>query len=187
MPTTPWSQESYLNAIWFAANAHNKEDQKIPGTDIPYVVHLTQVTMEVMGALANEIHGDGDLAIQCALLHDAIEDTHVTFEEIESTFGRPVAEGVLALTKDETLPGGKPAWMRDSLQRIKEQPHSVWIVKLADRITNLQSPPHYWKPEKIQRYYEEAHLIYQTLKDASPYLAERMRQKLDVYQQHLPS
>ena len=44
------------------------------------------------------------LAVQCALLHDTIEDTAVTFEEIVDRFGREVAEGVLSLTKDKTLP-----------------------------------------------------------------------------------
>ena len=67
---TPWSQESYIKALLFAADAHN--GQKVPGTELPYLTHLTMVSMEVVAALAVEDGLDGDLAILCALLHDVL-------------------------------------------------------------------------------------------------------------------
>ena len=75
-----------------------------------------------------------------------MEDTPATFEEISISFGLEVAEGVLALTKNQDLP--KSEQMLDSLSRIKDQPKEVKAVKLADRITNLQEPPKYWNKSK---------------------------------------
>ena len=72
-----WSQASYLKAYRFAAEAH--KGQLFPGTDLPYLMHISFVSMEIIAGLGAEKNHDGDLAIQCALLHDVIEDTDVTF------------------------------------------------------------------------------------------------------------
>jgi (p)ppGpp synthase/HD superfamily hydrolase len=151
-----WSQESYIKAYKFAAHAHRK--QKFPGTNISYIMHLSFVSMEIIAALSAEKEHDGNLAMQCAILHDTIEDTDTTFEQIKTEFSESVANGVLALTKDNSLE--KHLQMADSLRRIKEQPPEIWMVKLADRISNLQSPPDYWKQDKIIRYREEGIQIY---------------------------
>jgi len=95
--------------------------------------------MEVLMANANTEDFNVALAIQAALLHDTIEDTDTTFSEVEENFGTAVANAVLALTKNESLP--KEEQMMDSLKRIKKLPYDVWAVKMADRITNLQKPP----------------------------------------------
>lgn len=178
-----WSQESYIKAYKFAAYAHL--GQKVPGTEISYIMHLSFVCMEVIAALNAEQERDGNLAIQCALLHDTIEDTNTTFEQIQTEFGEAVANGVLALTKDNSL--DKYEQMTDSLQRIKRQPPEISMVKLADRITNLQPPPHYWKHDKVVRYRAEAISIYEALKDASPFLASRLASKIENYQVFIQS
>ena len=172
-----WSQENYIKAYKFAAQAH--QGQKIPGSEIPYIMHLSFVSMEVIAALSVEQVHDGDLAIQCAILHDTIEDTDTSFEDIKAEFGASVANGVLALTKNNSLE--KHLQMADSLRRIKEQPREIWMVKLADRISNLQAPPHYWSQDKIIRYREEGKEIYQALQDASPFLASRLASKIEDY------
>ncbi|BCL38840.1 HD domain-containing protein [Nostoc sp. MS1] len=172
-----WSQENYIKAYKFAAQAH--QGQKIPGSEIPYIMHLSFVSMEVIAALSAEQVQDGDLAIQCAILHDTIEDTDTSFENIKTEFGELVANGVLALTKNSSLE--KHLQMADSLRRIKEQPREIWMVKLADRISNLQAPPHYWTQEKIIRYREEGREIYQALQDASSYLGSRLASKIEDY------
>ncbi|WP_414573433.1 HD domain-containing protein [Nostoc sp. CCY 9925] len=172
-----WSQEIYIKALDKAAEAHH--GQKIPGLEIPYIVHLSCVSMEIIAALNVEKEHDGNLAIQCAILHDVIEDTATTFEEIKTEFGEAIANGVLALTKDNSLE--KHLQMTDSLRRIKKQPPEIWMVKLADRITNLQAPPHYWNQEKIIGYRKEGIQIYETLKDASPFLASRLAKKIEDY------
>lgn len=51
MPST-WSQEKYIQSLKFAAKAHN--GQTVPGSDLPYIVHVTMVAMEVIAALAHE-------------------------------------------------------------------------------------------------------------------------------------
>jgi len=177
---TPWSQEVYIKALLFAANAHNS--QKVPGTELPYLTHLTMVSMEVTAALAVEAGLDGDLAIQCALLHDLLEDTAVAYDALKELFGEAVANGVQALTKHDDLP--KHEKMADSLARIRQQPKEVWMVKLADRITNLQPPPRHWTTEKMQSYQQEAQQIYDALHDASPFLANRLWQKIENYSIH---
>ena len=128
-----WSQESYIAAYQFAARAHN--GQKVPGTDLPYIVHVTLVTMEIMTALANKNSLDADLAVQCALLHDTIEDTPVTYDLVKDVFGGAVADGVLALTKDKAIVSDvadkkerKQTMMRDSLRRIREQPREFSVM-----------------------------------------------------------
>ena len=173
-----WSQETYIRAYRFAAEAHL--GQKYPGTELPYLLHVGLVCMEILAALQVERERDGDLALQCALLHDTIEDTAVTYEQARDEFGAAVADGVLALTKNETL--AKPLQMSDSLRRVRAQPPEVGMVKLADRITNLQQPPHYWTAEKIARYRREAQEIYDALHESSPFLAARLAQKIENYQ-----
>ena len=172
-----WSQELYIKAYRFAAQAH--DGQLYPGTGLPYLMHLSFVSMEVLGVLSVESGHDGDLAVQCALLHDAIEDTDVTYDLVESNFGVKVADGVLALSKNPEIP--KSRQLANSLQRIKQQPPDIWIVKLADRISNLQPPPPHWTKEKIVRYRDEAIEIHAALKDASPFLAARLVKKIENY------
>ncbi len=178
-----WSQENYIKALKKAALAH--QGQKVPGTKISYIQHLSFVSMEVIAALNIESERDGDLAITCSILHDTIEDTDTTFEQIKSEFGEEVANGVLALTKDSSLE--KSLQMSDSLRRIKEQPQEIWMVKLADRISNLQPPPQHWNQDKIIKYREEAIIIYEALKDASSYLASRLAGKIENYKNFIIS
>lgn len=149
------------------------------GSELPYVIHVGMVCMEVMAALTVEPGRDGDLAVQCALLHDVIEDTKTTYALVAAEFGKPVADGVLALTKNDALE--KVLQMADSLARIREQPHEVWMVKLADRISNLQPPPVYWTKEKIAAYRAEAEMIHAALRGASDFLAERLWGKITAY------
>lgn len=175
---SPWSQEKYIRSLRFAAEAHN--GQLFPGTDLPYVIHCTMVAMEIMAVLAHEDNLNGDLAVQCALLHDVIEDAGISCQKLADEFGKEVADGVLALSKNNSIKS-KQEKMADSLARIKQQPKEIWMVKLADRITNLQPPPGHWGDDKINRYREEGELILRELGDASPYLVERLREKLEVY------
>jgi hypothetical protein len=56
-----WSQDNYAEACWFEAEAHR--NQLLPGTDLPYIVHPTLVSMEVIAALDLEPGWDEDLAV----------------------------------------------------------------------------------------------------------------------------
>ncbi|HWB76283.1 MAG TPA: HD domain-containing protein [Nannocystaceae bacterium] len=176
---TLWSPDVWHRAFELAARAHH--GQKLPGTEQPYVLHPCAVAMELSLALAQRDDiAQPDLAIACALLHDVVEDTAVGVDEIRNELGDAVAQGVLALSKDPAV-GDKSAQMRDSLRRIKLQPPEVWMVKLADRIHNLREPPHYWSPEKISRYRDEAGLILAELGPACPVLSQRLRERMTMY------
>jgi (p)ppGpp synthase/HD superfamily hydrolase len=181
MAHTSWSQDTYIETYRFAANAHR--GQLVPGTDLPYAMHFTLVSMEVIAALRYESGRDESLAVQCALLHDVLEDTDTTHCQLIEQFGAAVAAGVLALTKDSKL--DKSTQMADSLRRIRQQPPEVWMVKLADRITNLQPPPSFWTKDWIAAYRAEAVEILAVLGEASVVLSSRLREKIDGYGTYL--
>ncbi|MAT41860.1 MAG: phosphohydrolase [Anaerolineaceae bacterium] len=179
--TVNWSQDVYDRALRYAANAHH--GQKFRRTELPYLIHPTLACMEVIAALAEEDHHDGNLAVQCALLHDVLEDTHIFYEDLQKQFGTDVADGVLALSKDKSLPESEQ--MADSLLRIQKQPSAVWIVKLGDRISNLSEPPEWWTTEKKVNYQESARQIYDALHTASPFMARRMKDKITAYGKYI--
>ena len=172
-----FSPDRYVDAMRFAAAAHNA--QKEPGHDLPYLVHVVSVAAEVIAVLPFHPELDAELAVTCALLHDTVEDTKVTLEDITARYGERVAAGVSALSKNGKL--DKPEQMPDCLRRIKEQSPEVAIVKLADRTINMSAPPHYWSKEKCANYRVEAQLIMNTLGYASPVLEARLRSKIDDY------
>jgi (p)ppGpp synthase/HD superfamily hydrolase len=172
-----WSQDKYMDAMLFAATAH--KDQKVPGRRYSYVVHLAGVAMEVIGANSVDEVEDPDLMVQCALLHDVLEDTEVTYEEVATDFGSAVADGVLALSKNTELP--KKDQIPESLMRILLQPKEVQMVKLGDRITNMRKPPYEWTREKRIAYRADATLIYEKLKTCSEYLSSRLKRKIEAY------
>lgn len=167
--------ERYVAALRFAAERHHA--QRVPDSELPYVVHVVSVAAETLAALAPGI--DGDLAVSCALLHDTIEDTATTRDEIAAQFGDEVANGVVALSKNDALP--KEERMADSLRRIRAQPHEVWIVKLADRTINMSAPPSHWDNEKKKKYRAEAYEIADALGAASDHLHGRLRARADHY------
>jgi (p)ppGpp synthase/HD superfamily hydrolase len=171
-----WNQELFKRALDFAAKAHGA--QTVPGSGFPYVVHVTKVASEVLRASTVEPF-DVDLALACALLHDTLEDTGAQAAELEALFGVAVREGVQALTKNDALP--RPERMPDSLKRLAAAPKAVALVKLADRITNLEPAPPDWSPEKRVKYLEEAKAIDAALGWASPYLSARLQEKLREY------
>jgi len=176
-----WNQDLYQRAIAFAAHAHR--NQLVPDTDYSYVVHLANVAAEIAQAQSVEDIGDSDLAIQCALLHDVLEDTDTSEAEVDAEFGSKVLRGIRALTKNHDLP--KAQRMRDSLERIKKEGREVACVKLADRITNLQPPPISWDADKKKAYLEEAKTILSELGYASIFLSDRLSVKIGDYKKYL--
>lgn len=176
-----WSIDELQKTWQLASRLHNGQKY---GGQIEYLNHIGSVTFEILTAVNNEKGMNADLAIKCAILHDSIEDTEQSFEDVKELFGEDVANGVMALTKNEGL-DKKEKMMSDSLSRIKKQPKEVWAVKMADRISNLCAPPHYWSTEKRIKYQEEAKLIHRELKDGNKYLAERLEDKIKNYTQYI--
>jgi (p)ppGpp synthase/HD superfamily hydrolase len=153
------------------------------GQQLEYINHIGSVVFEVINAIQYTGQFDGELAVSCALLHDTLEDTDFTVEELTRLYGEQVAAGVLALTKNKALP--KEQQIPDSLHRIRQQPKEIWAVKLADRISNLKPPPFDWDKAKKIKYLEDAALIHEQLKDGNEYLANRLAEKMGEYQQFI--
>lgn len=178
-----WNPDLYTKAWNFATHAHTGQTYGGPGEGmrIPYINHVGSVAMELALALSQSTRKyDGNLAMQCALLHDVVEDTKYTYDDIVENFGISIADGVAALSKDTSLPS-KEEQMKNSLQRIKQQPQEIWMVKMADRITNLYHPPFYWNSDKIIRYGQEAKLIHGELSASNHALAKRLWDKIEEY------
>lgn len=151
---------------------------------IEYLNHIGSVTFEVMTAVTIQKDLDANIAIKCAILHDTLEDTDLTYNDILEKFGPAIANGVQALTKNENI-ASKREKMTDSLSRIKLQTKEIWAIKMADRISNLQKPPFYWDTAKKKEYMEEARLIHTELNTASKYLADRLEKKIKEYQRFI--
>jgi GTP diphosphokinase / guanosine-3',5'-bis(diphosphate) 3'-diphosphatase len=138
-----------LKAIHFSADKHRDQRRKdVPQS--PYINHPIEVAEKLW-----EIGGVRDLVpLIAAILHDTLEDTETTPDEIRTLFGDEVLSVVLEVTDDKSLPGP----VRKQLQ-IEHAPHisaKAKLVKLADKICNLYdlvySPPRLWTLGRKQTY-----------------------------------
>ncbi|MGE5386462.1 MAG: HD domain-containing protein [Betaproteobacteria bacterium] len=157
MNSTPRDDISLLlTAIAFAADKHRNQRRK----DIhasPYINHPI--------ALANVLKNEGGIAdavvLSTALLHDTVEDTDATREELEALFGREIAAIVLEVTDDKALP--KAERKRLQIEHSPTISHRAKLVKLADKICNLRdlqkSPPTGWTPERTSEYFDWARAV----------------------------
>ena len=132
----------------FATMAHG--DQKRKYTGEPYIVHPIAVS-EIVKTVPHT-----DEMIAAALLHDVVEDTHFTIDDINDRFGNKVAELVSWLT-DVSRPEDGNRKTRKSLDRehIVEAPAEAQTIKLADLIHNTKSieqhDPGFWKVYKQEK------------------------------------
>jgi guanosine-3',5'-bis(diphosphate) 3'-pyrophosphohydrolase len=138
-----------LEAILFAALKHRDQRRKDAFAS-PYLNHPLQVA-----GLLWRLGGVRDEAtLVAALLHDTVEDTATSPEEIEAKFG-PVVKGlVLEVTDDKSLPG--PRRKQLQVERARALSLPARLIKLADKITNLRdtivSPPRNWSRQRVQEY-----------------------------------
>ena len=139
--------------IMFASIAH--KNQKMIEPEVPYLTHVMGVASNVLEAYYNG-NEDFDLeyALKVAILHDVIEDTEYSYEDLENKFGNKIAEGVLALTKNESLK--YEYQIKDALTRITISSKEIQIVKLADRAYNMASCPSKWNEKKRLQYIKYA-------------------------------
>ena len=178
------TQSTYQKAMKFAAEAHAQ--QTVPGSSANYLLHISNVVMEIIMAHHNEPTFDLEFAIQVGALHDVLEDVEdITEEVLQENFSIEVVEAVKTLTKDDRIKD-KELKLLDSLDRIASSKFKeASIVKLADRITNLQPPPPHWSQEKCEAYAEQARKILTQLGDANQYLAERLNELTILYQERI--
>lgn len=119
-------------ALEFASHAHNSIDHRRKYTGEPYINHPIEV-MEIVRSIP---HTDEMLA--AALLHDTIEDTPTTREDIAREFGEPVAALVMELT-DQCHEGNRAARKAAEAVRLGTISPEAQTVKLADFISNTRS------------------------------------------------
>lgn len=171
-----WNDEIINNTLFFANKAHSEQKMIYPN-NVPYSSHIVGVLLVALNYVKDE-EIDWTYMAQLALLHDTLEDTRVTYEELSNHFGEKVATGVRALTKNEQLP--KDAQMMDSLNRIMKLEKEVAIVKLADRCFNTRCVVPTWSKEKQQKYNIEAQLICDKLGYASKELKQKLQSNIDL-------
>lgn len=142
-----------LHAACFAACKHTTQRRKDAQAS-PYINH----PLALADVLANEA-GVTDIHVLCAaLLHDIIEDTETTAEDLRTAFGTAVAAIVLEVTDDKSL----PKQTRKDLQvsHAAQLSPEAKLVKLADKICNLRdlvaAPPADWPPARKREYFEWA-------------------------------
>ena len=138
-----------MEATMFAADKHRGQRRKdAQGT--PYINH----PIMVVNLMAN-VGGITDIeALQAGMLHDTVEDTDTSPEEIETRFGYAVRSLVMEVTDDKSLE--KQERKRIQIEKAPRLSPRAKVIKLADKIANLTdiivSPPAHWPPERRQQY-----------------------------------
>jgi len=140
-----------MKALSFAADKHRKQFRK--GSEpIPYINHPIAVAELIVRT--GKIR-DGEI-IAAALLHDTVEDTETTFEELEAEFGPAIAKLVAEVTDNKKLP--KEERKRLQVEHASSLSPRARIIKLADKTCNLrdvvQDPPAGWELERKQEYFD---------------------------------
>ncbi len=124
----------YKKALEYAAEAHKGAVRK--GTDIPYIEHAVETAQ-----LVSTMTDDEDVII-AALLHDVIEDTSCTAQDIADKFGDRVAS--LVLLESENKRRGQSAaetWLvrkRETIEHLKNAGFEVKLIALADKLSNMR-------------------------------------------------
>lgn len=174
-----WDSKIVNEALFFATEKHKNQNMYYPN-EMPYSAHIFGVMLgAVKYASLMKEKIDFNFLVCTALLHDTLEDTNTSYEELVKKFGEKVANGVKALTKNENLP--KKEQMKDSIERIKKEPIEVWIVKLSDRLFNMRGIVPTWEKEKLLKYKEEAQYICDELGDACEELKNDLQISIDNY------
>jgi guanosine-3',5'-bis(diphosphate) 3'-pyrophosphohydrolase len=157
-----------IKATRFAADRHRNQRRKDADAS-PYINH----PIALADVLANE-GGVTDPAVLCgALLHDTIEDTKTTADELRVEFGEEITAIVLDVTDDKTI---KDKARRKELQ-VEHAPHispRAKLVKLADKICNLRdiaaTPPSSWSRERKIEYFDWAARVVAGVRGTHPKL-----------------
>jgi guanosine-3',5'-bis(diphosphate) 3'-pyrophosphohydrolase len=145
-----------LDALAFAARKHRHQRRKDREAS-PYINH----PIDLANILVNEAEVIDPVVVVAAILHDTVEDTATTREELAAAFGEDVARVVAEVTDDKSLP-------KDERKRQQElhAPHAsaeAQLVKLADKIANLRditrSPPATWDVERKRAYFDWARRV----------------------------
>ena len=120
-------------AIVFAAVAHKGANRK--GTSIPYIVHPVEV-LKIVSSITDESE-----VRAAAVLHDTVEDTGTTLEELEELFGKEVADLVASESEKKMDDGSERPWKdrkQETIDRITKAGKNTRIVCLGDKLANMR-------------------------------------------------
>lgn len=147
---------SLLRAIEFAAEKHKQQKRK-GKNQTPYINHPIQVA-HLLAEFGQE---ENSALLMAAILHDTIEDTATTQDELAATFGQQVAQIVLEVTDDKSL----PVLERKRLQVVQTPKKSVEakMLKIADKTCNVKDitadPPANWSLARKIAYLDWAEAV----------------------------
>ena len=144
------STAAIVMAAQFAAEKHKNQRRKDVDAS-PYINH----PLALASVLAVEGGVENKDVICAAMLHDTIEDTNTTAEELEAIFGAKVTSIVLEVTDDKSL--AKAVRKEEQVRHAPLISPEAKLVKLADKICNLRdilaSPPSDWTAERKKAYF----------------------------------
>jgi guanosine-3',5'-bis(diphosphate) 3'-pyrophosphohydrolase len=145
----PSALPSFIRAVDFAAGKHRNQRRKDAEAS-PYINHPIALARVLVEA------GIEDPLVLCAaVLHDTVEDTETSVEELREQFGAAVASVVAEVTDDKAL--DKATRKERQVLRAPHSSPAAKLVKLADKICNLRdllaSPPAGWPAERKREYF----------------------------------
>ena len=156
-----------IKATDFAAFKHRQQRRKDAEAS-PYINH----PLALARVLKLEAGVDDIEVLVAAILHDTVEDTETTHEELVREFGAKIASLVAEVTDDKSLP--KPERKRMQVEHAPHLTAQAKLVKLADKICNLRdmstAPPAKWPVERRRAYFEWAREVIDGLRGAHPRL-----------------
>lgn len=136
-------------ALDFAARKHSHQRRKGLMAE-PYVNHLIEVAL----LLAEATDGGDPTLVMAGLLHDTLEDTDTTRDELSRAFGEDVTVLVSEVTDDKSL--SREERKRLQVETAPHKPARARMLKIADKIANLrsiaESPPVGWSPRRKREY-----------------------------------
>jgi len=170
--------EKICLGIDFAAEKHRFQTRKNKERT-PYISHPIGVAYHLMEV--GEVR-EASVVIG-ALLHDTVEDTQTTFEEIENKFGKQISGLVREVTDDKSL--ARDVRKRFQVISASHKSKGAAQIKLADKLFNLKdlynNPPPDWTQARIDRYYEWAQSVVDRLPNANDKLHDAIKEIIDQY------
>jgi GTP diphosphokinase / guanosine-3',5'-bis(diphosphate) 3'-diphosphatase len=165
-----------LEAANFAARAHAGQKRKGAAGE-PYIDHLIEVAELVA---RSGYDSDVNLIMAC-FLHDVVEDTSISQQEIARVFNDDVASLVMEATDDKTLP--KQTRKARQVQTAPHKSARAQALKLADKISNLRaillSPPLDWTPQRKREYFDWAKAVVSGFTEPNQYLLNEFQKTYD--------
>ncbi len=154
-------------AFAFAAEKHSGQRRKGENAE-PYVNHVA----EVAHLLAMAVQGRDANLVAAGLLHDTLEDTETTWDELATTFNDDIASLVSEVTDDKSLP--KQERKRLQVEHAPSRTDRAKMLKLADKTSNLRgiaaSPPAGWSIERRLDYVRWGRDVAAGLRGVHPWL-----------------